>query len=81
MNIHVWYKRWQSKGINVQDFISPSIRPRKVEYNQKTHVHDEYLFGSICNVEVENKVDLELKCAASQYGLMRVRKDQASSNG
>ena len=29
MNIRVWYKRWQSKGINVQDFFSPSIRPRK----------------------------------------------------
>lgn len=54
-------KRWQYEKKNVQDFISSSIQSRKVEYNPKIHIDDEYLCESICNVEVGNKANLELK--------------------
>lgn len=44
MSIHVWYKRWQSKGINIQDFISPSIRPRKKNWIQSKDTHAWWIF-------------------------------------
>lgn len=63
MNTHVWYKQTMALWKNKRSrwFISSSIQSGKVEYNPKIHIHDEYLSESVCNAEVGNKVNLELK--------------------